>query len=153
MNRKCLILLCLFHIFCKSIVFDDGFHPVEGFQIDNHRLFLVFGIRDIFSGYCLHACISPVFIWESIKELVWRGSDTHERVFLICAIRKRLREQCLRQPLAPPARRFNLAINGIRTLKQRIDTADELVLLDLGNNSARGMVEYKVNCEDRNFQY
>jgi hypothetical protein len=34
--------------FKKPVVFDDGFHPVEGFQVDNHRLFLVFCIRDIF---------------------------------------------------------------------------------------------------------
>jgi len=56
--------------FKKPVVFDDGFHPVEGFQVDNHRLFLVFCIRDIFSGYCGHACIIPVFMRESIKELV-----------------------------------------------------------------------------------
>jgi hypothetical protein len=38
----------------------------------------------------------------------------------------------LSQPPAPPARRLNLAINGIRTLKQHADTADDLVLLGEG---------------------
>jgi hypothetical protein len=34
--------------FKKPVVFDDRFHPVEGFQVDNNRLFLVFCIRDVF---------------------------------------------------------------------------------------------------------
>jgi hypothetical protein len=36
--------------FKKPVVFDDGFHPVEGFQVNNHRLFLVFCIREYFRG-------------------------------------------------------------------------------------------------------
>ena len=67
MNREYLIVFCLFHKFCEPVVFDDGFHPVECREVDNHRLRLVFGIRDIFTGYCSHACIIPVFMRESIR--------------------------------------------------------------------------------------
>jgi hypothetical protein len=56
--------------FASPLSFYDGFHPVEGFQVNNHRLFLVFCIRNIFSGYCGHCCINPVFMRESLKELL-----------------------------------------------------------------------------------
>lgn len=112
MNRKDLILLCLFHKFCKPVVFDDGFHPVEGCQIDNHRLFLVLGIRNIFSGYRIHTCIIPVFIRECIKELVWTSwLDTHERVFPICATGKSMSGYT---PHTSPAQ-SNLSRMGIYT--------------------------------------
>jgi hypothetical protein len=55
--------------FKKPVVFDDRFHPVEGFQVNNHRLFLVFASVIYFLGYCGHGCINPVFMRESIKEL------------------------------------------------------------------------------------
>jgi len=76
-HRERLILFCLFHELCKSVIFDDGFHPVEGFQVDNNCLFPVPGIRDIFSGYRIHACIVSVFTWKRIKELVWTGRLHH----------------------------------------------------------------------------
>jgi len=59
----------LLHEFCKPVVFDDRFHPVECFQIDNYRLLLVSAIRDIFPGYRSHDCIVPMFMRESIKEI------------------------------------------------------------------------------------
>jgi hypothetical protein len=43
-----------------------------------------------------------------------------------------LRQNRLRQPFGPPARRRNLAINGIRTLEQQADTLDDLVLIKTG---------------------
>jgi len=46
------------------------FHPVEGFQIENYRLFLVLGIIGIFLGYRIHANIISVFIQARVKELV-----------------------------------------------------------------------------------
>jgi hypothetical protein len=46
--------------------------------------------------------------------------------------RKRLPQHRLRQPLASPARRHNLAIDGIRTGEKDSDTADDLVLLGEG---------------------
>jgi hypothetical protein len=75
MYGKSRILFCLFHEFYKPVVSDYGFHPVEGFQVDNYRLFLVFGIRDIFFRYCGHAGVIPVFIRVSIKEILCGPGD------------------------------------------------------------------------------
>jgi len=59
-DRQNFIILRLFHEFRKTVIFDDGFHAVEGLKVHNNRLLLVFGIRDIFSGDCGHTCVIPV---------------------------------------------------------------------------------------------
>ena len=46
------------------------FYPVESFQIDNYRLFLVISIIDIFSGYRIHTSNISVLIKVNIKEFV-----------------------------------------------------------------------------------
>jgi hypothetical protein len=46
--------------------------------------------------------------------------------------RKRLPQHRLRQPLTSPARRHNLLIERIRTLKQQTDTPNDLVLFGKG---------------------
>ena len=73
MNREDRIILCLLHEFSKPVIFDNGFHPVECFNVNNHRLFLVPGIRDVYTGYCGHIGITPVFVRWSINELPGEG--------------------------------------------------------------------------------
>lgn len=77
MDGKDFVVFCLFHEFSKPVILDNGFHPVKRFKIDNNRLLLVFGIRDIFPWYCGHTCINPVFGSESIKEL-WREGESDD---------------------------------------------------------------------------
>jgi hypothetical protein len=78
MDSEGLVVLHFFHESSKPVIFDNGFHPVEGFKIDNNRLLLVPRIRDIFPWYCGHTGIIPVFMRECIKELC--VERTFERV-------------------------------------------------------------------------
>jgi hypothetical protein len=64
-----------------------------------------------------------------IKEPRWKKFLHHSKILFSQLPRKRLPQHRLRQPLAPPARRRNLAIDRIRTLEQQTDTPDDLMLL------------------------
>jgi hypothetical protein len=75
MDREDLIDLCLFNKFAGPMIPDDQFHPVGWLAIDNNRLLLVFGIRDIVRGIAIIPVSSRFVSGRASKSIVKSEPD------------------------------------------------------------------------------